>query len=145
MHIADYSSRLLKVIFTWIEGRNDIDTVENCIDGSEVGGLLDSTRNGWTQQMDGGKCACESSKTAKRKYLEPSNDVPATTGICPINEILLWHNAIRRELNEIAKEAKKIQLSGDFSDLSAFEGRLQFIAEVCIFHRYFLRYCAVKL
>ncbi|KAJ0105207.1 hypothetical protein Patl1_19149 [Pistacia atlantica] len=127
------------VIFTWIEGRNDIDTVENCIYGSEVGGLLDSISNGWTQQMEGGKCACESSKTAKRKYLEPtndelSNDVPSTTGICPINEILLWHNAIRRELNEIAKEAKKIQLSGDFSNLSAFEGRLQFIAEVCIFH-----------
>jgi hypothetical protein len=55
----------------------------------------------------------------------------------PIDEILLWHNAIKRELNEIADEAKKIQSSGDFTNLSAFDERLQFIAEVCIFHRYF--------
>ncbi|KAF2317795.1 hypothetical protein GH714_041109 [Hevea brasiliensis] len=50
------------------------------------------------------------------------------------DEILLWHAAIRRELNDIAEAARKIQLHGDFSDLSAFNKRLQFIAEVCIFH-----------
>lgn len=32
----------------------------------------------------------------------------------------------------------KIQLFGDFLDLSAFDERLQYIAEVCIFHRYLL-------
>ncbi|KAL4362765.1 hypothetical protein GQ457_04G039080 [Hibiscus cannabinus] len=50
-------------------------------------------------------------------------------GTHPINEILLWHNAIKRELNEMAEEARKIQLSGDFIDLSVFNERLQFIAE----------------
>ncbi|TKY44726.1 RING finger protein [Spatholobus suberectus] len=33
-----------------------------------------------------------------------------------------------------ASQTRKIQLSGDFTNLSAFNERLQFIAEVCIFH-----------
>ena len=53
----------------------------------------------------------------------------------PIDEIIHWHNAIRKELKELAEEARRIQFSGDFSNLSSFNGRLQFLAEVCIFHR----------
>lgn len=45
-----------------------------------------------------------------------------------------WHKAIKREFNDIAEAARTIQLPGDFSDLSTFNKRLQFIAEVCIFH-----------
>ncbi|KAK9926326.1 hypothetical protein M0R45_023563 [Rubus argutus] len=37
-------------------------------------------------------------------------------------------------LGKGTEEARKIQLSGDFTNLSAFNERLQFIAEVCIFH-----------
>ncbi|XVF53889.1 hypothetical protein PTKIN_Ptkin05aG0135900 [Pterospermum kingtungense] len=111
---------LQQVVFTWMEGRNGAD----CLDSAD----------GASQSLDSIICPCESSKTGKRKYLEPSNNVMDMDGIHPMNEILLWHNAIKRELNEIAEEARKIQLSGDFSNLSVFNERLQFIAEVCIFH-----------
>ena len=119
---------LLKVIFTWMEGRNGADMLGKC--------HLDST-DGISQSSDSITCPCELSKTGKRKYLEPGSNVSETDGTHPMNEILLWHNAIKRELNEIAEEARKIQFSGDFSNLWVFNERLQFIAEVCFFHRYF--------
>ncbi|KAK4843002.1 hypothetical protein QYF36_002606 [Acer negundo] len=125
---------LRQVIFTWMERRNAVDTVESCIDNSDVRCFLDSTSSRLTQQMDRVACVCESSKTGKRKHLELSNDAFSTTASYPIKEILIWHNAIKRELSEIAEEARKIQHSGDFINLSAFNERLQFIAEVCIYH-----------
>lgn len=64
------------------------------------------------------------------------NDTSDSDDGHPINEILHWHNAIKQELEDIADEARKIELSGDFSDLTLFYERLQFIADVCIFHRY---------
>lgn len=80
-------------------------------------------------------CACEPSKTGKRKWLELSFDPTSSVVSCPIDEILLWHKAIKQELIDLTEAARKIQLSGKFSDFSAFNGRLQFINEVCIFHR----------
>jgi zinc finger protein-like protein len=78
-------------------------------------------------------CSLEHSKIGKRKCTESNHPQPVTH---PIDEILHWHNAIRRELSDIAEETRKIQQSGDFSDIQAFNTRLRFIADVCIFHRY---------
>lgn len=114
--------------------RNDADKTGSCVDDSRVQCPLDSIANRLIQQMDRINCACDSPKSGKRKYLEPINEVSSIHGTYPINEILLWHNAIRQELNEIAEESRKIQLSGDFTNLLAFNERLQFIAEVLIFH-----------
>lgn len=72
---------------------------------------------------------------AKRKYGELNFDLEEATLARPVDEILHWHKAIIKELKDIAEAARRIQLCGDFSDLSAFNKRLQFIAEVCIFHR----------
>ncbi|KAF2322576.1 hypothetical protein GH714_019089 [Hevea brasiliensis] len=94
----------------------------------------DSIPPGLICQSEKTHCACESSRIGKRKYMELSCDLANSNMFHPIDEILLWHTAMRRELNDIAEDARKIQLSGDFSDLSAFNKRLQFIAEVCIFH-----------
>lgn len=80
-------------------------------------------------------CACEPSKTGKRKWMELSFDLPSSAVSCPIDEILLWHKSIKQELIDLTEAARKIQVSGKFSDLSAFNRRLQFITEVCIFHR----------
>ncbi|KAL6969877.1 hypothetical protein U1Q18_029591 [Sarracenia purpurea var. burkii] len=73
-------------------------------------------------------------RIGKRKYLELNCDLEESTLAHPVDEILHWHKAIKKELNDIAEAARRIQLCGDFSDLSAFNKRLQFIAEVCIFH-----------
>lgn len=89
-----------------------------------------------SEQFNLVKCPCESSKTGKRKYFETVEVTSCSNSAHPIDEILLWHNAIKKELTEIAEEARKVQASGDFTDLSPFNERLQFIAEVCIFHRY---------
>lgn len=137
MNITD-NSLLFKVIFTWMEGRSSNDMVKSCQDAPQFQCCMDSGASISSQHIEKINCPCEC-RTGKRKYLESSIDVSDTTGGHPINEILLWHNAIKRELNEIAEEARKIQLSGDFTNLSAFNERLQFIAEVCIFHRYI--YC----
>ncbi|GMY15313.1 zinc finger protein BRUTUS isoform X1 [Fagus crenata] len=125
---------LQEVIFTWIEGRSGANAAENYVDNPQLRCCIDSSASTLAHQLKKVNCACEFTRTGKRKYLVSATDVPETTGTHPINEILLWHNAIKRELNEIAEEARKIQLSGDFTNLSAFNERLQFIAEVCIFH-----------
>lgn len=119
---------LRQVIFAWMEGVKVSD--KSCEDN-----LDDRCQNpGASALTKWGSCACESSRSGKRKYVELSYDLINSSMSCPIDEIMLWHNAIKRELNDIAEAARKIQLSGDFSDLSAFNERLQFIAEVCIFH-----------
>lgn len=131
----------MKVIFTWMEGRSRGNTVENRVDHSQVR----CSSNPVSHQNGKIKCACESTTTGKRKYSTCFTDVSDTITTHPIDEILFWHNAIKKELNEIAVQTRKIQLSGDFTNLSAFNERLQFIAEVCIFHRYhinfFLHFC----
>lgn len=75
--------------------------------------------------------------TRKRKHAE-SDDNVSSPRIYPINEILDWHNAIRKEVTDIAKEARQIQLTRDFTELSTFYSRLEFVADVCIYHRYCL-------
>jgi len=115
-----------------MEGRSRANTIENCVDHSQVR----FCRNPLTHQNGKIKCSCESTATGKRKYCSCTIDVSDTMTTHPIDEILFWHNAIKKELNEIAAQTRKIQLSGDFTNLSAFNERLQFIAEVCIFHRY---------
>ncbi|KAI8542696.1 hypothetical protein RHMOL_Rhmol08G0158900 [Rhododendron molle] len=128
---------LQQVFFTWMEGRNSVNMVRShdgdpqnqCSTNSSASGNL-------THETAEVNCACISTKNGKRKYLMSSADGSEsdTYPMHPINEILHWHNAIRKELTDIAEEAKRIQLSGDFSNLAAFNERLQFIAEVCIFH-----------
>ncbi|KAM7479689.1 hypothetical protein LguiA_027902 [Lonicera macranthoides] len=115
---------LQQVIFTWMEDRNSINMVKCSTESSSA----------ITYRTGEGNCACESSKSGKRKSLGSSGDVSDTSGGHPINDVLHWHNAIKEELNDIAEEARRIQDSGDFSNLSAFNERLQFIAEVCVFH-----------
>ncbi|XP_052179644.1 zinc finger protein BRUTUS [Diospyros lotus] len=126
---------LQQVIFSWMEGMNTSNRTRNLDGDSHIQCSTNSSACGkLTHETDKVTCACKSSKTGKRKYLGSiGNDCDAYE-MHPINEILHWHNAIKRELNDIAEEARKIQLSGDFSNLAALNERLQFIAEVCIFH-----------
>jgi zinc finger-like protein len=85
-----------------------------------------------SHQTDKNICLHEHSIIGKRKYIESSHPQLA---IHPIDEILWWHNAIRKELSDIVEETRRIQQSGDFSNISVFNARLRFIADVCIFHR----------
>ncbi|GAV65874.1 Hemerythrin domain-containing protein/zf-CHY domain-containing protein/zf-RING_2 domain-containing protein [Cephalotus follicularis] len=124
---------LQQVFFTWMEVVKKSDTCQSCRENFKAC-CHDSGASSIICQTEKGHCACVSFKTGKRKYMEQSCDFMHSTLSCPIDEILLWHNAIKRELIDIAEAAREIQLSGDFSDLSAFNKRLQFIAEVCIFH-----------
>lgn len=124
----------MKVIFAWVEGVKISDPHITSKDGSKLP-CRDSGPSTVISQIEKGHCTCQSSKTNKRKCMEQNCDLANSIVSSPIDEILLWHNAIKRELNDIAEAARKIELSGDFSDLSAFNKRLQFIAEVCIFHR----------
>ena len=91
-----------------------------------------SNLNGHTEKV---YCNCGHLKTGKRKSVELSCDPANSTISYPIDEIFLWHKAIKQELSDLADAARKIQLSEECSDLSSFNGRLQFITEVCMFHR----------
>ncbi|EEF28680.1 zinc finger protein BRUTUS [Ricinus communis] len=122
---------LQQIIFTWMEGGNHEKTA---LDNPQDECCANSAASTITHELDHMTCACEQYKIGKRKYLESSDDASDPVRTHPINEILLWHNAIKRELNKLAEEARKIQSSGDFTNLSTFDDRLQFIAEVCIFH-----------
>lgn len=124
---------LQQVVFAWMEGVKVSEMQKSCKDNLKVR-CQDSGASAFIKQTEQGNCACEFSKTVKRKHMELNAAHTNSIVSCPIDEILLWHNAIKKELNDIAEAARKIQLSGDFSDLFAFNKRLQFIAEVCIFH-----------
>lgn len=105
----------MQVIFTWMEGKCSVS----------------NEKNDACQDM----CSFDYMKIGKRKHNESECSVSDCNKTHPIDEILHWHRAIRQELTDIADEARKIQSLADFSDLSAFNLRLQFIADVCIFHR----------
>ncbi|PON78657.1 43kDa postsynaptic protein [Parasponia andersonii] len=121
----------MKVVFSWMEGGKTSDTHKTSKDSSKA-----QSQDSWpialvNQRVMGQ--ARQSSKNSKRKHIELNCDPTTRTVLSPIDEILLWHNAIKRELNDIAEAVRKIQLCGD-SDLSAFNKRLHFIADICIFH-----------
>nr|DAD47569.1 TPA_asm: hypothetical protein HUJ06_017506 [Nelumbo nucifera] len=124
---------LQKVIFTWTESKS-IPTMSKTEEDHKLQCHVDSEVDTSFDQTENVQCACDHFRTRKRKYVESKYDITDSTGVHPINEILHWHSAIKRELTDITEEARKIQLSGDFSDLSAFNEKLQFIAEVYIFH-----------
>ncbi|EXB77523.1 Uncharacterized RING finger protein [Morus notabilis] len=123
---------LQQVVFSWMGGIKMPDTSETCKDSSNDQ-CKDSAPAALVSQIEKGHYACQPSEIDKRKHQDLNCDPTTSMLVSPIDEILLWHKAIRRELNDIADAARKIQLSGD-SDLSAFNKRLHFIAEVCIFH-----------
>ena len=118
----------MKIVFTWFGGKSFRTIAQGICDPySESSSTCESSSG----RIDKHVCSLEHSKIGKRKSTESSQLVTH-----PIDEILYWHNAIRRELRDIADETKRIQQSGDFSDIAGFNMRLQFIADVCIFHRY---------
>ncbi|KAL6614709.1 hypothetical protein ACP70R_036979 [Stipagrostis hirtigluma subsp. patula] len=120
---------LQQVVFTWIEGKATKKAMQSFIEcNSERSHCCEDVR---LVDQEKHICSHEESKVGHRKYAEYSDD---QVDRHPIDEILYWHNAIRKELNAIAEETRRMQQSGDFSDISAFNARLQFIADVCIFH-----------
>ncbi|KAI8020551.1 Zinc finger protein BRUTUS [Camellia lanceoleosa] len=133
--LSDVIFSVFKVIFTWMDGVKTNDKHKSCEDSKDQGSP-DSDAITLNSSAMKAHCASESSRTGKRKCVEPNCNLKESTLARPVDEILHWHKAIKRELNDIAEAARRIQLAGDFSDLSASNKRLQFIAEVCIFHRF---------
>ncbi|KAM6562011.1 hypothetical protein CsatB_022009 [Cannabis sativa] len=123
---------LQQVVFSWMEGVKTSDTHKPSKDNS-TGQCHAVGPNAVVRQTEMGHNACQSSKIGKRKHIEMNCDPMTSSVLSPIDEIMLWHNAIKRELNDIADAARKIKLCGH-SDLAEFNKRLQFIADVCIFH-----------
>uniref|UniRef100_A0A804QTV3 Zinc finger protein n=1 Tax=Zea mays TaxID=4577 RepID=A0A804QTV3_MAIZE len=119
---------LQQVVFTWMEGKATREVAESIAAGI-------SARNNSVEDVpDQGKihiCLHHNSKLGSKNCGE-SNGPQADKH--PIDDILYWHNAIRMELRDIKEETRRVQQSGDFSDISAFNERLQFIADVCIYH-----------
>ncbi|KAF8103682.1 hypothetical protein N665_0186s0050 [Sinapis alba] len=124
---------LQQVIFTWLGGKSDT-MASRGVEDSSFQCCLDSSSSMLPCKTSRAQCPCEGSKAGKRKYPELTEYEAPDAPMHPIDEIKIWHKSINKEMKEIADEARKIQLSGDFSDLSAFDERLQYIAEVCIFH-----------
>lgn len=121
----------MKIMFTWMDGKKLTNKRKAC-EESTTHLNSDSVVRGLIGQAENAPCPCESS----RRDLVSNFNLKESTLNRPVDEILHWHKAIRKELNDITEAAREIKLRGDFSDLSAFNQRLQFIAEVCIFHRY---------
>lgn len=116
----------MKIIFTWMDGEKLDNKCESCIPQSEL-------KSSSHYEASTSICSTASSKILLSDCFSANSTLDR-----PLNELLHWHKAIKRELNDIAETAKTILLSGDFSDMSTYNKRLQFIAEVCIFHRYAL-------
>jgi zinc finger-like protein len=152
---------LQQVVFAWLEGGGSGDqskageianlplvgdlvqsgqlgksvTVEDFPPRVTTGMLEEEKKEGEGKKESEGRKRCESdigqdlSAIALQGRSSPSK--------FPINELLYWHNAIRKELRFLAEETRLIQLSQRLppENMSSFVERLQFLAEVCIFHR----------
>ncbi|KAL5228336.1 hypothetical protein ABZP36_016601 [Zizania latifolia] len=121
---------LQQVVFAWIEGKAMGKVTQSSI-GSNLEASCDCKDPSSIDQADNHICSHEESQVRNKKYAE---SIDGQVDRHPIDEILYWHNAIRKELNDITEETRRMQQSGDFSDISDFNARLQFIADVCIFH-----------
>ncbi|KAG6475655.1 hypothetical protein ZIOFF_064884 [Zingiber officinale] len=139
-HVLNYLKNIIpkekilkQVIFTWIEDRSMTNKGEMCVDDFHSHSSLSGWSDDYTERHVYPSIL---SKSGKRKHNDSDGQGPDHLELYPIDEILNWHNAIKEELHDIAEDARKIQNSGYFSDLSAFNRRLQFIADVCIFHSY---------
>ncbi|XP_057447836.1 zinc finger protein BRUTUS-like isoform X2 [Lotus japonicus] len=123
---------LHQVVFGWMKGQNI--KCRSCTHNTEVQWQEAGTSKLPSYNDEKAYGNCGPSKTVKRKWVELSEDPTNYTIACPLDELLLWHKAIKHELNDLAETARKIRLSEECSGLSSFNGRLQFISEVCIFH-----------
>ncbi|KAK4735905.1 hypothetical protein R3W88_010166 [Solanum pinnatisectum] len=124
---------LQQVIFSWMEGGKCVTAVGGHDIDADPPCSVDFNSVTETCASGNEKCVCESSSPGKRKFRLKGDTFDTDSGN-PIDEVLHWHNAIKRELDEIAAEARRIELAGELSSLTAFYARLQFIAQVCIFH-----------
>ncbi|PKU61987.1 zinc finger protein BRUTUS-like [Dendrobium catenatum] len=134
LKIVPEEKLLQEVIFTWLEGKHMNIISQTHRNDSKSERHFDSGSCKLPGQSEKKGLSFENLRYRKRKHVDMDCEPVDFLGPHPINEILHWHNAIKNELNDITAEAKKIQLSGDFQNLSKFDARLQFIADVCIFH-----------
>ncbi|XP_052154335.1 zinc finger protein BRUTUS-like [Oryza glaberrima] len=121
---------LQQVVFAWIEGKTTRKVTENSTKSNSEA-TCDCKDASSIDHADNHISSHEDSKAGNKKYAE---SIDGQVERHPIDEILYWHNAIRKELIDIAEETRRMQQSGNFSDISSFNARLQFIADVCIFH-----------
>ncbi|PIN00651.1 Zn-finger protein [Handroanthus impetiginosus] len=117
---------LQQIMFTWMDGLKICNKRKHYEDDPRH--CSSSVR-----RTENGQCSCESSQNDEGDIQSDCNSIRPSL-YCPVDDILHWHKAIEKELSDIAEAARSIKLTEDFSDLSAFNRRLQFIAEVCIFH-----------
>lgn len=123
----------MKIIFNWMDGVKISNKRKRCDDDPRFSSsFVNVPRNG--------DCSHASCWTTDRDLLISDCSAIKFSDYHPVDDILHWHKAMEKELNDIADAARSIKLTEDFSDLSAFNRRLQFIAEVCIFHRYYFSY-----
>ncbi|KAH6815017.1 zinc finger protein-like protein [Perilla frutescens var. frutescens] len=128
LHRIIPDERLLQqIIFNWMDGVKVNKKRKRCVEDPRLSSFL-------VNLPKKGDCSHASSCTTERELLLSDCSAIRSSLYHPVDDILHWHKAIEKELNDIAEAARSIKLTGDFSDLSAFNRRLQFIAEVCIFH-----------
>lgn len=125
---------LQKIIFTWMDGRKINKKRKSYEDNLEEHIPSATTPRSFISIARKSHCACLSSMNNERDHARANCGCMESTIDRPLDEILHWHKAIMKELNDIAQVVRKIKLSGEFSDLFALNRRLHFIAEVCVFH-----------
>lgn len=128
---------LQQVVLAWLRGGNR--TVDS-YDGPKVNTDAESAAWAAIDSRVAGDLAM--TWALERESSENKEDLQAKllkNGplVSPLKELLYWHNAIRKELQEIAEQARQIQPMGGFSpaNLTAFIERSQFLADVCNFQR----------
>nr|PNR27802.1 hypothetical protein PHYPA_029954 [Physcomitrium patens] len=126
---------LQQVVLAWLRGGNRAavsdDTLKSSRDAeSAAWAAIDSRVAGdlaMTWELD--------RESSMKKTDLQTKSLKSGPLVSPLRELLYWHNAIRKELKEIAEEAAQIQPLGALSPakLTAFIERSQFLADVCNF------------
>ncbi|CAK9873098.1 unnamed protein product [Sphagnum jensenii] len=155
MHeIVPRQELLQQVVFAWLKGgSNAPDAVDSSRpdDKGIISTEFDLMEMGGFAWVDGNECSLSGKKFLINSSVEKSGEMLgglqdedleelAANKECTgslTKELLYWHNAIHKELEEFADEARQLQILGEISapKLSSFVERSQFLAEVCNFHR----------
>jgi hypothetical protein len=143
------------VVFAWLKGGSNAPDAADSSRPDDKGinsTEFDLMEMGGFAWVDGNECSLSGKKFLINSSVEKSGEMLgclqdedleelAANKECTgslTKELLYWHNAIHKELEEFADEARQLQILGEISapKLSSFVERSQFLAEVCNFHRY---------
>lgn len=114
------------MVNSWIDSKKQ--TYDRCEQGAQF-------CNGLGNYQDILKLYTSDGNYGENQQMTKAFSLQTTGRNNPIDGIRLWHDAIKKDLQEILVELYQIRISNRFSDLASLVVQLNFFADTLIFYR----------